>query len=102
VLLLRHGWPEQRVIERLDQLQTADFGEKDPQEYARRFIENERPESNTITKAKEAGPIIKAMQLVESGQQVNQRRQNEIRNAVKSPPDPEYPAPSLLTRPAAE
>jgi hypothetical protein len=92
-VLLRHRWPEGRVTERLDELQTSDFtSDKAPLAIARTFIEQHRKPKDTIEGGGEAGVIIKAMILAEERSTVNKKGEQEIFNAAKHPPNPTYPA----------
>jgi hypothetical protein len=97
-LLLRHGWPEARIIEQLEHLQTNDFeNDKEPLAYARTYIEGKRPPKDIIKSAQEPGVIIRAMQIAETGlMMTSKNRFDQVENAQTNPPNPEYPA--LLAR----
>jgi len=97
-ILLRHHWPEARVAERIDEIQTSDFASDDaPLAAARRFIEKHRKPDDTISPERETGVVIKGMILAETRQTLNQRGRNEISNAMKHPPDPSYPLADSAT-----
>jgi hypothetical protein len=90
-LCLRHQWPETRLIERLEELQIADFAsDKAPLCQAKKYIEDHRKPADTITPQREIGMVIRAMTLAESG--VTNARKTEIQSAAKHLPDPTYPA----------
>lgn len=90
-LCLRHKWPETRLIERLEELQTADFAsDKAPLCLAKVYIEAHRRPADTITPQREVGMVIRAMNLAESG--ATTARKQEIVSAGKHLPDPTYPA----------
>jgi hypothetical protein len=100
-ILLRHSWPDARVVERLDEVQTEDFdSEKDPLYAARKLIVDNRAPTEAIAKAKEVGIVIKAMLMAEAGILTNPKRIAEIKNAIKNPPDPTYPAKGFGTSPS--
>ncbi len=92
-LLLRHRWPEQRVTERMDQLQSKDFAsDKAPLAIARDYIEKHRKPVDTKTPAQEVAMVIKAMVMSETRATVTGKHVSEITNAAKHPASPEYPA----------
>jgi hypothetical protein len=102
-ILLNHKWPENRLTDRLDELQNADFDdEKAPLAKVRGYIESNRPEPNKLTSANELRLIIKGMLLAETGVLVNPKRMNEIINAIKHAPNPEYPVSEFKGAAAAE
>ena len=95
-LLLRHKWPETRVVERLDELQIADFAsDKAPLCLAKIYIEAHRKPADTITPQRELGMVIRAMTMAESG--VVTSRTKEITSAAKHLPDPTYPTGQKFT-----
>jgi hypothetical protein len=100
-VLLRHSWPEARVVERLDEVQTSDFiSEKAPLAVARAFIAGHRRPVDTLPTQRETGVVIKGMLIAEQRQTVTVKGVQEIGNAAKNPPNPEYPF--VAARNAAE
>jgi hypothetical protein len=92
-ILLRHSWPEGRVTERLDEIQTSDFAdEKAPLAVARKFIESHRKPKDVIDTSSESGVVIKGMLMAEVRNSVNRKGEQEIANAADHPPDPTYPS----------
>jgi hypothetical protein len=93
-ILMSHKWPEARIVERLDEIQTSDFADdRVPLAKARQYIESKRPPPEVIGLPGELRVVIKAMLMAESGVgAVNQKREKEIINAIKHPANPEYPS----------
>jgi hypothetical protein len=100
-ILLRHHWPEDTVIEWLDEIQ-KEGSEMDNTliEFAREHIEDHRKPVDTITAARETGVVIKGFQLAESGAAISPTRKKEIRNAQKNPPVPTFPHRDTIPLPA--
>jgi hypothetical protein len=94
-ILLKHGWPDDRLVELLDMLQTRNFDDdKAPLAKVHNFIEKNRPPKDALTPGDEVRLIIKALLLEEEGVLITGRRMNDITNATSNPPDPTYPAPA--------
>lgn len=93
-ILLKHSWPDERLVELIDALQTRNFdNDKAPLAKVHNYIEKNRPPKDALTPRDEIRLIIKAMLLEEEGVLITGRRMNDITNATSNPADPTYPAP---------
>jgi len=93
-VLLKHGWPEDQVIDTLDSLQRAEFpGDNHPLAVAYRYISDHRKPLDVIEKENERGVLVKALLMSLTRQTVTPRGKAEIVMGEKHAPVPTYPAP---------
>jgi hypothetical protein len=91
-LLMRGGWPEGRIIENLDKIQSEDFeNDKSPLAVARRIIEERRAPKDVISGNAEVAVVIKGMEFAEHRATITRKGEGEILNAAKHFPSPGYP-----------
>lgn len=102
-LLLFKGWPERRMIDRLDELQCADFAsDKAPLAVARQYIASNRKPDDTLTPQKELAVAVKGFVLAEQGAVTAKKA--ELTVARQRFPDASYPGvvPAAPTVQAAD
>jgi hypothetical protein len=97
-LMIRHGWPEERALARIQEVQEEDYPNDDaPLLAARELIIEHKPDKDDIGQQKAVAVVLKGALMEEAGVTMagspatKKLRLAELRAATKKPPNPTYP-----------